>query len=161
MTDHAAMIETLYRQHGPDVLRYLRAGFPRAGSPDDLLQETFVQAIRSGDKLAAAASPRGWLFAVARNVALMALRRRPGPGPLPDDVPAPVPPAVSTEDRLAAMRAAIAGLPEANREVVELRLRDDLSYDEIAVALGIPPGTVASRLHHAVQMLRAKMPDQR
>jgi RNA polymerase sigma-70 factor (ECF subfamily) len=57
------------------------------------------------------------------------------------------------------MREAICCLPEIHREVLELRLRDDLSYEEIAQVLNIPVGTVRSRLHHAVRGLRERLKD--
>jgi RNA polymerase sigma-70 factor (ECF subfamily) len=59
------------------------------------------------------------------------------------------------DPRLENMRAAIAGLPEALRETLALRLRAELSYEEIAETLQIPVGTVRSRLHDAVRRLRA------
>ena len=55
------------------------------------------------------------------------------------------------------MRLAMAELPEQIRETLELRLRDELSYEEIAAVLEIPLGTVRSRLHTALRLLRAAM----
>ena len=52
---------------------------------------------------------------------------------------------------------AVARLPEPFREVLELRLREELSYGQIAQVLEIPVGTVRSRLHHAVQRLRESL----
>jgi RNA polymerase sigma-70 factor (ECF subfamily) len=66
-----------------------------------------------------------------------------------------------TDERLAAVRAAIASLPEAQRETLELRLRNELSYEEIAAVLGIPVGTVRSRLHGAVKTLRDRLAGDR
>jgi RNA polymerase sigma-70 factor (ECF subfamily) len=51
------------------------------------------------------------------------------------------------------MRRAIGRLPPHQRETLQLRLVDDLSYDEIAAVLEIPVGTVRSRLHNAVRTL--------
>src|SRR5205823_5165571 len=107
---------------------------------DDLLQETFVQAIRGAGRFAEAISPRAWLFAIARNVAIAARRRLRLHAPLPTDCAADLQPA--EDPRLEAMRSAIARLPDGQREALELRLRDDLSYEEIADVLRIPIGTV-------------------
>lgn len=52
------------------------------------------------------------------------------------------------------MREAIAQLAPELRETLELRLTDELSYEEIASVLGVPVGTVRSRLHNAVRRLR-------
>ncbi|NUQ45287.1 MAG: hypothetical protein HUU22_04560, partial [Phycisphaerae bacterium] len=69
-------LERLYRDHGPALLAYLRRRFAGRQVAEDLLQETFVQALRTFDGLAQAASPRAWLFAIARHVGLSAQRRR-------------------------------------------------------------------------------------
>ena len=55
----------------------------------------------------------------------------------------------------AALRAAVASLPEGQREVLLMRFVDDMSMNEIALALSIPVGTVKSRLHNALAALRA------
>ena len=152
MDEAVTRLETLYRDVGPSLLAYLRRGFGDPHTAEDLLQETFVQAIRRIERLSQVVSPRAWLFAIARNVAATALRRRRVSGPLPIDLPAVEP----TEDqRLEEVRQAIAALPDAQREALELRLRGELSYEEIAAVLEIPLGTVRSRLHHALRRLRA------
>jgi RNA polymerase sigma-70 factor (ECF subfamily) len=148
-------IEALYRTHGGALLGYLRRAF--GDGADDLLQETFFQAMRGRDRLDAAQSARAWLFGIARRVGLAAIRRNKPCQALPE-VPAAD---AQTDERLAAVRAAIASLPEAQRETLELRLRNELSYEEIAAVLGIPVGTVRSRLHGAVKTLRDRLAGDR
>jgi RNA polymerase sigma-70 factor (ECF subfamily) len=58
------------------------------------------------------------------------------------------------DPRLELMREAIGRLNAASRQVLELRLQRELSYEEMATTLGVPIGTVRSRLHHAVRQLR-------
>ena len=120
----------------------------------DLLQETFLLAIRSKAKLADVSSPRAWLFGVARNIAMNTIRRSPPlvslPANLSQDCPQPDP-------RIERMRQAITKLPAAQQETLELRLTQELSYQEIATVLEIPLGTVRSRLHNAVGRLRQVM----
>ena len=99
-----------------------------------------------------AASPRAWLFGVARNVGMNACRRRRTFAPLPEEVASPA--KAEDDPRLGRMRQAIAALPGAQREALGLRLQDELSYEEIAAVTGVPVGTVRSRLHHAVRRLR-------
>jgi RNA polymerase sigma-70 factor, ECF subfamily len=65
--------------------------------------------------------------------------------------------AAEVDERLGEMRQAMAKLPQEMRETLELRLADDLSYEEIAAVLEIPVGTVRSRLHNAVKKLREEM----
>ena len=95
-------------------------------------------------------SPRAYLFGIARHVGNDARRRRRPTEELGDP---PAAPAAEADERLDAMRAAIAQLPAVQRETLLLRLQQELSYAEIAVVLGIPAGTVRSRLHLAVQRL--------
>src|SRR5580658_7063229 len=135
-------IEHLYHAHGPALLGYLQRSFGRCAAAEDLLHETFLQALRGQDRLAAADSPRAWLFGIARHVGLTAARRhRPTQSldAIPEGVTEPNP-------ELANMR-----------EALELRLRENLSYEEIATMLEIPLGTVRSRLHTAMQKLRDAM----
>lgn len=148
-------LESLYRLVGPVLLAYLRGHVGPRGDAEELLQETFVIAAGQPDALAAADSPRAWLFGIAHNLVREHLRRRSRRKMAALEVD---PAAATTEppdERLDAMRSAIRRLPEAQRDVLELRLAQDLSYAEISEALAIPIGTVRSRLHHAVAALRA------
>lgn len=148
-------LEAIYREHGAAVLDYLRRHFRGVETGEDLLQETLVQALERPERLAESSSPRAWLFGIARHVGLSAARRRRPMAPLESDPPASAP--ASPSDAVEAMRAALAELPAAQREVLELRLRGELSYDEIAEVLSVPVGTVRSRLHSAVQALRDRL----
>lgn len=147
-------IESLYHRHGPALLAYLRRSFGHHA--EDLLQESFVHALRSRDQCLHADSPRAFLFGIARNLGLSALRKSRATTAL-TDLPAPP---TAEDPALAAMRSAIAALPGQIRETLELRLRDELSYDEIAAVLQIPVGTVRSRLHTALKLLREKLKEE-
>jgi len=149
-------IDDLYRLHGGTLLAYLRRGFSRCGTPEDMLQETFLHALRHQDRLASAVSQRAWLFGVARHVGLTAARRH-----RPLDVLDSSAAAVEVRPEIIEMRQAIAALPEISREALELRLREGLSYEEIALMLEIPIGTVRSRLHTAMRQLRATMSEEK
>lgn len=155
MGDAMERLETLYQQHGASLLAYLRRQFAGVRAAEDLLQDTFVQAIQRADRLAECASPRAWLFGIARHLGLSAARRIRRVESLHD---ATVAADHAAEDaRLEQMRAAISRLPGPQRETLDLRLREELSYEEIAEVLSIPVGTVRSRLHHAVRSLREAM----
>lgn len=155
MNETHDQIERLYRLHGHAILGYLRRLCGSGDAPEDLLQETFVQAIRCSDALAEALSPRAWLYGVARNVGRGALRRQRRFAPLPAEVPGPAGPAA--DPRLEQMRHVIQDLPDAQREALSLRLENELSYEEIAAVTNVPVGTVRSRLHGAVRRLRAML----
>jgi RNA polymerase sigma-70 factor, ECF subfamily len=153
MAHSQAKVESWYRDHAAGLLRYLARRFGREGA-DDLLQETFVHALRRPQRASEAVSPRAWLFGIARHVGLNAFRRRREMAGLPEDVRAP---SDEGDERIAEMREAIVKLPEEMRETLELRLADELSYEEIAAVLEIPIGTVRSRLHNAVKKLREEL----
>ena len=155
MDDAVLQLESLYRDLSPALLAYFRRQRALAGSAEDLLQDTFVRAMLGFGGLHASISPRAYLFGIASHVGLAALRSLPPPGAL---VSEPAAPAAAPEDaRIESMRQAIAALPDAQRETLHLKLHHELSYEEIAEVLGIPVGTVRSRLHHAVSQLRAAL----
>ncbi len=150
--DRGRLMENMYREIGPELLTYFQR---RHGSPqtaEDLLQETFAAVMKNPDRLLQADSPRAYLFGVARNLSAEMHRRShpmeelPAEPQMDDDLPA--------DPRLEMMREAIVRLNADSRQVLELRLRRELSYEEMAAALGVPIGTVRSRLHHAVRQLR-------
>ena len=151
MNQTSEQIEMLYRETGPGLLAYFRRRPGLATAAEDLLQDTFVRALRRPDRLTASVSPRAYLFGIARHVSQDTLRRWRPVVELTETTASPV----AEEDvRLEPMREAIARLPEMQREALQLKLQHELSYEEIAEVLGIPTGTVRSRLHHAVRMLR-------
>ena len=152
MPSEPLAIDHLYRQHGSEVLTYLARRCPD-GVAHDLLQETFLQVVRQSDRVAGVAQPRAWLFGIARNILAMHYRRSQQPVAALAVVPE-IGDAPGEDPRLPAMREAIAQLAPELREALELRLEEELSYEEIARVLDIPIGTVRSRLHHAVRRLR-------
>jgi RNA polymerase sigma-70 factor (ECF subfamily) len=149
-------IESIYRSHAPALLQYLQRNFGSCASPDDLLQETFLHWLRRDNVAQTAESPRAFLFGIARHVGLTALRKaqRARTQPISDVAATP---STENDPQLQQMRIAVTKLPSQIRETLELRLRDELSYEEIAVALEIPVGTVRSRLHTALRLLREAM----
>jgi RNA polymerase sigma-70 factor, ECF subfamily len=155
MNEAMARVRGLYDEHGPALLRYLRRMTGRAETAEDLLHETFVQAMRGLRQLEQAASPKAWLFSIARHLGINAVQRRRLAVPLSEGMAAAQ--AAEEDPRLERMRTAIADLPDTQREALQLRLRDELSYEEIAEVLGVPVGTVRSRLHNAVKGLREQL----
>jgi RNA polymerase sigma-70 factor (ECF subfamily) len=123
----------------------------------DVTQETYVRAWGRVGELRDGAAALGWLCRIARNVAhdrrrswwsrmrapLDALAGEAAPREEAPDA------SLAAAERASAVRAALAKLPEKQRVVLALRELEGLSYDEIAAALGVPVGTVESRLHRA------------
>jgi len=127
-------------------------------SVEDLLGQTFLEAVRNWDGYSGRGSREAWLVGIARNVARREGRRRRTQR-LEVTAAEPVAPeeAESTDEELARMRRAITQLPEHLRQTLTLRLTEGLTYEQIAQVLGIPLGTVRSRLHAAVRRLREQM----
>ena len=151
MDDQGQWLDELYRETGPQLLLYFRQRLGDTHGAEDLLQETFAAALRRADQVRATASARAYLFGIARNLLAREFRRRHETTPVPTDLCAEeLPP----DPKLEWMREAIGRLKPEFRETLELRLQHELSYEDLAEALGIPIGTVRSRLHHAVSQLR-------
>jgi RNA polymerase sigma-70 factor (ECF subfamily) len=159
MRSETCDVASLYQRHGLEVLQYL-ARRCAVEAAEDLLQETFLQAVRSADRLPGVTLPRAWLFGIARHVLARHYQRPADFAPLPEIEPRAVD-AAPEDQRLPAVREAINQLAPELRETLELRLNDELSYEEIAGVLGIPIGTVRSRLHHAVLRLRSALTESK
>jgi RNA polymerase sigma-70 factor (ECF subfamily) len=132
---------------------------------EEIAQETFLRAHRALPDFRGDARLGTWLYGIASRLCLNRLasseRRlaRRDDDALADAV-APGPDAAARLERSeleAALREAIAALPEERRIVVILRDIEGLSYEEIAEALQLEPGTVRSRLHRARMDLKAKL----
>ena len=153
----ARAFEALYRRHREFVLRVARRFTRDRDLALDVLQETFAYLLRkfppAGPGLVLTARLQTLLYPVAKNTAISALRKadryaEPCETVL-DELPAPPEPAPDEP-----IDAAVAGLSAERREVVLLRFVDDLSLAEIAETLGVPLGTVKSRLHLAIKQLK-------
>jgi len=167
--DDSREFERFARPHAAAALRLARTLVRNEADAQDVLQDSFLRAFRhfrgfSGE------SPRAWLLSIVRNVSFTLWRKRdrvePGePEPTLDSEPDPAP---SPEARLldacdaAEVRAALDRLPELHREVLVLREMEECSYREIASILGVPIGTVMSRLSRArAQLVRELVGDPR
>jgi RNA polymerase sigma-70 factor (ECF subfamily) len=159
----------LFDLHAPAIHRYIarRLG---TGEADDLVGQTFLIAFESRDRFEGSSSGAlPWLYGIATN--LIRRRRRDeirqyraysrsAPGAASagtDTLSAEVVDRVDAETTSRALAGVLAGLRQTDRDVLLLYAWEDLSYPEIAAALKIPAGTVASRLHRARRVLRAAL----
>ena len=135
----------------------------------DILQDAFLKAFQQLHRFQGESSFYTWVYRIAVNLALSARRRRAWK-PLVDadgyevDLADPSHPSDPSEpllaqEREARIQAALASLLPDLRAVVVLKDLDGLPYEEIALLLRIPVGTVRSRLHRARSELRAKLSD--
>ena len=149
----AQLVEEVYRARYPDFLRVCMAITGDKESAHDAVQEGFARGLRSLPAALAPDAAEAWLWRVVTNAARDQRRRtnvraaRTATGGN-----AALEPAVA--DSIA---APLLELSERQRLVVFLRYYADLSYDQIAAALGVRPGTVAATLNAAHKTLRAAL----
>jgi RNA polymerase sigma-70 factor (ECF subfamily) len=155
--DELAFVQ-LFDRFGPRTLGYLKGLIGEAA--EDVQQEVWLAVYRGIHALSSPAAFRTWLFRTTRHRAVDHLRKLKRERELIADVPFD---AVAASDPAAggsialderSFDAVLAELPAAQREVLLLRYRDDMSYAEIALVAGCSVGTVRSRLHHAKRRAR-------
>lgn len=155
---------------GTDLAAFVSASYAKAyrtaclivrnpADAEEAVQEAFLRAWRFRASVKEGRPLEPWLYRVLTNACYSKLRstaRQRTDGALPDDIETPGgdPSDRAGDDELgAAVRSALAALPEGLRVPVVLRYFAGLSEKEIAVAIGRRPGTVKSRLHEARRLL--------
>lgn len=150
--------DAIYYRYRDWVVRLARR---LTGNPDDaldVLQETFAYLFRKFPGFALSARMTTFLYPVVKNLSIAARRRRDRYAGDENAIDAVAPQGVEHGQTRRELSVVLASLPEIQREVLLMRFVDDMSLLEIAAALGIPEGTVKSRLHNAIAALRT---DQR
>src|SRR4051794_19762927 len=148
--------DALYLRYRDWVVRLARRFAGNDADALDVLQETFAYLLRKFPGFRLTASMTTFLYPVVKHIALAAKRktmRLAG-----DDRALESAVDRSADDPSAArpeLTAVLAEIPETHREVLLMRFVDGLALAEIADALGVPLGTVKSRLHNALNMLRS------
>jgi RNA polymerase sigma-70 factor, ECF subfamily len=154
-----AAFRSLYAEHGPALLRLATALTDGdRGRAEDLVQETMLRAwTHRGNVDIQHRSPRAWLATTARRLAVdahRARRARPQEAELHEDLGLTAGQRADAGIDQADVRAAIAALPGAQREVLTEVYYRDRSVAETARILQIPPGTVQSRTFYGLRALR-------
>ncbi len=152
----SAALEALYDAYAEPIYHLLRSRGVGREDAEDILQESFLGMAERGPKTAQIEDVRAYLFAIARNK-LAALERRRATArntPMPPDLVDGD--ALNPSARAEALRVqeALGELPSEQREVVVLKVWDELTFAEIAEALDIPQNTAASRYRYAREKLR-------
>jgi RNA polymerase sigma-70 factor (ECF subfamily) len=157
----------LFDHFAPRIKTFMRRSGMSAGAAEDLAQETLLAVWRKAALFdPASTGPTAWIFTIARNLRIDALRReRRSARNATSDIEAEfflnelpqadtVVAALQLDDRV---RAALATLPEDQKRVVDLSFHQDMAHADIADQLQIPLGTVKSRLRLAMKKLRVML----
>ncbi len=157
--DHAAF-EVLVRRYGPMVLGVCRRMLGNVADADDAFQATFLVLIRKAHALRRAAGLGPWLYAVAHRVALKARARAARHAAIRtdvvDDIADPSSPS-EVPDWLPILDAELLRLPGKYRDALVLCELQGAPRGEAARALGVPEGTLSSRLSRGREMLRKRL----
>jgi len=165
--DRTAFAE-LFAHFGPRIKAYLLKRGAAESQAEELVQEAMIMVWRRAatyDPAKAAAAT--WIFTIARNKRIDALRREHRPDFDPED-PALVPAAPPGAERAlelgqqaARLARAVDGLPPEQAELVRMAYFEDKAHGAIAAETGLPLGTVKSRLRLALARLRQAMSEDR
>ncbi|MHC5113357.1 MAG: RNA polymerase sigma factor [Planctomycetota bacterium] len=150
----AAAFAQLYERYRDWVVAVARRFTSNEALALDVMQDTFVYFLGKFPGFELRAQIKTFLYPVIRhNAAALLRRRRHAAGVGADESRAPSAPD-ATDETLAALADAMAALPDTHREALILRFADRLSVPEMAAALGVPQGTVKSRIHNALQAIK-------
>jgi len=146
----------------PRLRRYARAMLGDRAAADDLVQDTLERAWSRLSQWRAGSDMRAWLFGIMHNLRVDQLRRPKliAQSIDKDDFEVPTRPTQTDELELRDLDSALGRLPDEQREVLLLVALEEMSYAEIAATLGIPRGTVMSRLSRGRERLRLIMDGQ-
>lgn len=153
----------LYERHRGPLAAFLRLYTADSGMIEEVVQDTMLAVWKGAHRFAGRSSVRSWLFAIARRRAADMLRRKSLPLEGEDALLGAADSRPNPEQRALraaageAMVDAIHALPQIHREVLMLVFVHELSYREAADVVGIPVGTIKSRLNTARAMLRERV----
>lgn len=153
-------LEELFARYEEPVFRFLIGVLKDHHAAEDALQETFVQALRNLDAVAADTF-RGWLFTVAYRQAML-LKRKAKRVPAQADSlvllglvgDGPADQRADTADDARRVHELLTLLPGPQREVILARVIDGKTFREVAAALGCPLNTALARMHDGLKKLR-------
>jgi RNA polymerase sigma-70 factor (ECF subfamily) len=156
--DRTAM-HTLYSRHNLRVYRFVLRMLRDTPSAEDLVSQVFLDVWRTAGQFEGRSQVSTWLLSIARFKALTALRQRKHEDIDQDDVmeiadQADTPEASLDRSRTSAiLRACVAKLSPAHREIVNLVYYHEKSVEEVAALIGIPASTVKTRMFYARKQL--------
>lgn len=168
--DHVAF-QRLFALLAPRVRAFFFRSFSDPAVADDLMQTTFLKLHRARESYRPELPLKPWVFAIAAGVRRDELRRRyrlpPHIGEAELEQAEPrasveqlAGPAAVDSDKAEAVRAQIERLPESQRVVLHLHCYEEMTFEQIAQALGTTPGAVRVRASRAYERLRKELAPQ-
>lgn len=168
-----ASFDELFARHSGTMLSFISRLTVGKYDPEDLLQETFLRVLTHAKDFRPGTAIRPWLFTIARNVTLNALKKTRlrsdlevqtdlsdwNPPAQPDGRSDPSSRAEFQEQK-ARMLNALQDLPPLHREILVLVMFNGFSYEEAAAITGDPESTLRSRVFHALRKLRERLKEQ-
>jgi RNA polymerase sigma factor (sigma-70 family) len=162
-----ALLEEAFARHQGEILGTLYYLVGNLEDARDALQEAFLKCWRHRAEVAGIENLKAWIFQIAlntgRDLRQTAWNRRKAPLAGEEHVPttaASPPEAFERKEQLEQLRRALLDLRPEEQEVFLLRQNGELTYDEIAVNVGIPVGTVKTRMRLALAKLRSVLETQ-
>jgi RNA polymerase sigma-70 factor (ECF subfamily) len=155
--------EELFERYAPALLKFADRMLSDREAAEEVTQEVFVKVISRAHQYDGRAAVSSWLFAIAANACRDRRRRDRRAAVVPLDSVGELPAAgvgvearLASRERRAAVRKALEGLSEEQREALVLARYHGLPYAEIARVLGISVGAVKTRIFRAVENLKAR-----
>jgi RNA polymerase sigma-70 factor (ECF subfamily) len=150
--------EELFRQFQGQVFAWIMRIVRDGGVAEDLTVETFWRIYKARERFETGGNFGAWAYRIATNLALSHVRRaRKEQGLDEDHAAPPSPDATEQQETATQVRKAFQRLPPRLQVAVTMALVDERPYPEIAEALGVPLGTVKSRVFRAVRILRKQL----
>jgi RNA polymerase sigma-70 factor (ECF subfamily) len=165
-----AAFDELFARHSSLILSFLSRLVATRCDPEDLLQETFLRVITHAKDFRPGTAIRPWLFTIARNAALNALKKSKLRAdlevqtdlsdwqfPSANDGVSDPSNKIEMQEQKARMLVALQDLPPLHREILVLVVFNGFSYEEAAAITGDPESTLRSRVFHALRKLRDRL----
>ena len=157
----AAAMTSLYQEYGPSILGFLIHEVRDKHLAEDLLHDTFLRLFQNRARWQPNGKLKSWLFTVAHRLALDSLRTHKRRQELEKDFDASsimgsaLPP--DTDGLNDLVEQTLATLPPGYATTFHLRVAQEFTYPEIAEICGEPEGTLRSRVHHTLGLLRKRL----
>lgn len=154
-----AALKALYARHSVKVFRFVARMLRDDARAEDIVSETFIDVWKTAARFEGRSAVGTWLLTIARNKAVSAMRRNrdqeldeEAAGEIADERDDPET-QMQKQGKSALLRRCIERLSAEHREVIDLVYYHDKSVEEVAAIVGIPEGTVKTRMFHARKRL--------